>query len=74
MVWSIAVYPFGAGHALLVTRTHTRAVDERARRRLAWLWPLISPFAALLRGQVLRAVRDTAQRSAASKNATTRRS
>jgi hypothetical protein len=74
VAWSIAVFPFGAGHTLLVTRTHTRALDERARRRLALLWPLISPFAALLRGQVLRAVRETAQRSAASKNATTRRS
>jgi len=61
VAWSIAVMPFGAGHALLVTRTRTHAVDTLARRRLTLLWPLISPFAALLRIQVLRAIKATAE-------------
>jgi hypothetical protein len=74
VAWSIAVFPFGAGHAVLVTRTRTQAVDERARQRLAWTWPLIAPFAAMLRSEVLRAIREAAQPSAVSKNATTRRS
>lgn len=61
VIWSLSVTPFGAGHALLVTRTRTYAVDEVARRRFAWTWPAISPFAALLRGQVLRAVQAEAE-------------
>lgn len=63
VAWSIGVVPFGAGHALLVMRTRTLTVDERARRRFALLWPLIAPFAALLRGQALRAIKAAAERS-----------
>lgn len=77
VVWSIGVTPFGAGHALLTTRTRTRALDAVARRRFTLLWPLVAPFAALLRRQVLLAVTATAeaaQRNAESKTPTTRRS
>ena len=61
VAWSIAVVPFGAGHTLLITRTRTQTVDAVARRRFALLWPLISPFAALMRGQALRAIKSTAE-------------
>lgn len=63
VAWSIEVLPFGAGHSVLVTRTRTYAVDALARRRFAWTWPVIAPFAALLRGQVLRAIKAQAERT-----------
>jgi hypothetical protein len=56
VAWAIEVQAGGADHTLLVTRTRTHAVDARARRRFGVLWPLIAPFAALLRGQVLRTI------------------
>jgi hypothetical protein len=62
VTWSLAVEPFGAGHSLLVTETRTRAADEITARRFALVWPVISPFAAVLRGQVLRAVKAEAER------------
>jgi hypothetical protein len=61
VAWAIAVLPFGAGHTLLMMRTRTHAVDAVARRRFALLWPLIAPFAALLRGQALRAIKASAE-------------
>jgi hypothetical protein len=61
VLWSIEVMPFGAGHSVLVTRTRTHAVDVLARRRFALTWPLVAPFAALLRGQVLRAIKAQAE-------------
>ncbi|MDA0181887.1 hypothetical protein OJ997_16410 [Solirubrobacter phytolaccae] len=58
--WTIDAQPFGAGHTLLVSRT-----EARGGRRFALAWPLIAPFAALLRGQVLRAVKAEAERAQA---------
>ena len=60
--WSITVEPFGAGRTLLTTETRTHATDDLAARRFALIWPLISPFAALLRRQVLRAITERAER------------
>lgn len=62
VTWSVSAEPFGAGHCVLTTETRTQTTDEVAARRFAWLWPLIAPFAALLRGQVLRAVKAEAER------------
>jgi len=62
VAWSIEVMPFGAGHSVLVTRTRTQAVDPLARRRFGLTWPLIAPFARLLRGQVLHAIKAQAER------------
>jgi hypothetical protein len=62
VTWSLSVEPFGAGHTLLVTETRARAMDELAARRFALVWPVLSPFAALLRRQVLHAVKDEAER------------
>jgi hypothetical protein len=61
VVWTLEVAAFGAGHALLTTETGTETTDERATRRLALMWPLISPFALLLRRQVVRAIKAEAE-------------
>lgn len=61
VVWSISVHPFGAGHSLLVTETRTSATDAVAKRRFGLLWPVIAPFASLLRSQVLRAIKAEAE-------------
>jgi hypothetical protein len=61
VVWTLEVVPFGAGHALLTTETGTQTTDSITARRFALMWPFISPFAALLRRQVLRAVKATAE-------------
>ena len=61
VVWSISVLPFGACHALLVTETRTFATDARAKRRFGVLWPMIAPFAALMRSQVLQAIKAEAE-------------
>lgn len=61
VVWTLEVVPFGAGHALLTTETGTQTTDAIAARRFELMWPLLSPFAALLRRQVLRAVRTQAE-------------
>jgi len=62
VVWSLSVVPFGAGHCVLTTETRTEPTDAAAARRFRLVWPLISPFAALLRMQVLRAVKAHAER------------
>jgi hypothetical protein len=56
VTWSLSVAPFGAGHTLLTSATRTTFTDAAAERRFRLLWPLMAPFAALLRNQVLRAV------------------
>lgn len=61
VVWTLEVAPFGAGHTLLTTQTGTQTTDEIAARRFALMWPIISPFASLLRGQVLRAIKAEAE-------------
>jgi hypothetical protein len=61
VVWSLSVHPFGAGHTLLVTETRTQATDAQAKRRFGLMWPVISPFAALLRSQVLQAIKTEAE-------------
>ncbi|HEY6886632.1 MAG TPA: hypothetical protein VI300_02595 [Solirubrobacter sp.] len=61
VVWSISVHPFGAGHTLLATETRTFATDALAKRRFGLLWPLIAPFAALMRSQVLLAIKREAE-------------
>jgi hypothetical protein len=61
VVWSLSVEPFGASHSLLVTETRTVTTDAVAGRRFRLLWPIISPFAALLRMQVLRAIKADAE-------------
>ena len=57
VTWSLSAAPFGAGHTLLTTRTRTVTTDVLAARRFRLVWPLIRPFAALLRMQVLRAIK-----------------
>jgi hypothetical protein len=61
VAWSLSVAPFGAGHCLLTTETRTRTTDAVAARRFRLLWALISPFAALLRKQVLCAIKAEAE-------------
>ena len=61
VVWSLSVEPFGASHSLLVTETSTTTTDDTAARRFRLIWPVISPFAALLRMQVLRAIKAEAE-------------
>ena len=66
VTWSLSAEPFGAGHSLLVTEIRTRTTDELTARRFALVWPALSPFAALLRRQVLRAIKSEAERVPAS--------
>ena len=61
VTWSLSAAPFGAGHTLLTTRTRTVPTDDTAARRLRLIWPAIRPFAALLRMQVLRAIKAHAE-------------
>jgi hypothetical protein len=49
--WALSIAPAGNG-AVLTSRTWM----DGASRRVRLLWPLIAPFAALLRHHVLRAV------------------
>jgi hypothetical protein len=61
VTWSLSVTPFGAGHTLLTTTTSTETCDAAAARRFRLIWPLIRPFASILRMQVLRAVKTHAE-------------
>jgi hypothetical protein len=61
VVWALSVEPFGASHSLLVSETRTHTTDAVAARRFRLLWPVISPFAGILRMQVLRAIKAEAE-------------
>jgi hypothetical protein len=61
VTWSLSVAPFGAGHTLLTTTTSTETCDATAARRFRLIWPLIGPFASILRMQVLRAIKAHAE-------------
>jgi hypothetical protein len=61
VTWALSVAPFGAGHTLLATTTATEPCDAVAARRFRVMWPLIRPFASLLRMQVLRAIKAHAE-------------
>lgn len=72
--WSFVVEPLGAERSLLITETRTQPTDAVARSRFRLYWAVVSPFAALTRRLVLRAIRSQAEtRQAAHRTATTGR-
>ena len=64
VAWSLAVAADGE-RSRLITETRTLATDPHTRRRFRLMWPVIAPFAALLRRMVLRAVKREAERAVA---------
>ena len=61
VAWAMTVTPFGPDRSLLTTETRTATNDAQTRRRFLVLWWIIAPFAALLRRQVLLAIKAEAE-------------
>ncbi|HVE79372.1 MAG TPA: hypothetical protein VNA89_10945 [Gemmatimonadaceae bacterium] len=64
-VWSFTVRELGEGLTELATETRVRCADAGARRRFLPYWALIRPGSGLIRRLMLRAIRRTAERTAA---------
>jgi hypothetical protein len=62
VAWGFSLAPHAGGGTLLITETRTSANDPATRRRFRLMWPVIAPFAALLRRRVLVAIRVEAER------------
>lgn len=61
VAWGFSVSPHAGGGTVLTTETRTAANDAATRRRFRVMWPVIWPFAALLRRLVLQAIRAEAE-------------
>ena len=60
-VWNFALEP-GPGHStLLSTETRVQCVDSHARRRFKMYWMVVGPFSALIRRDMLRALKRQAE-------------
>lgn len=62
-VWNFTLHIVGPGECELRTETRVLCADAAARRRFLPYWWLIRPGSGLIRGDMLRAIRDTAERA-----------
>jgi hypothetical protein len=60
--WSFEVWPAEGGRAWLVTETRVRCADAATRRTFARYWRVVRPGSGLLRGIMLRRIRQAAER------------
>lgn len=61
VAWNFALDPHGAGGTLLSTETRVRCLDDASRRRFRFYWFFIRPFSGLVRGEMLRAIKRSAE-------------
>jgi hypothetical protein len=62
IVWTIAVEPEGRMRSVFHTETRVTTTDLDSRRRLRRYWSLVSPGIRLIRHEMLRLVRQEAER------------
>ena len=62
--WSFELVPDGAG-VTVTTETRVYCTDDESRRKFRRYWHLIGPFSALIRREMLRAIRKRAESAAA---------
>lgn len=61
-VMNFAVLPQPDGRTLLTTETRIWCLDEESRRKFRWYWAVIAPFSGLIRREMLRVIRQEAER------------
>jgi hypothetical protein len=66
-VWNFSLVPKGASLTRLCTETRVRCLDEVSRRRFRLYWSVIAPFSGLIRREVLRTIRNEAERADSAK-------
>ncbi len=59
--WNFTLNPAGDGAVRVATETRVRCTDAASRRRFRAYWLLVGPFSALIRREMLRAIRRTAE-------------
>lgn len=62
-VWNFSFVEEGSEVTRLATETRVQCQDDASRRRFRVYWALIAPFSGLIRREVLRAIRKTAESS-----------
>ncbi|HEX8390934.1 MAG TPA: hypothetical protein VF665_01150 [Longimicrobium sp.] len=60
--WNFAVLPAERG-SLIVTETRVRCTDPHALRMFGRYWRLVGPFSGLIRREMLRGIRNDAERA-----------
>lgn len=60
--WNFSLAPEGDGRTRLSTETRVLCTDDESRRRFLRYWRLIGPFSALTRMEMLRTIRNAAER------------
>jgi len=63
-VWVFLIEPMGDGTCKLTTSTRVACADLSSRRKFRLYWFFIGPFSGLIRREVLRLVRKTAEDAA----------
>jgi hypothetical protein len=63
-VWNFSLEPDGNGNRLN-TETRIKCMDIDSRKRFGFYWKFIQPFSGLIRMEMLRAIRNRAESSAA---------
>lgn len=62
--WSFTLAPRPDGGTELVTETRVLCTDAASRRRFRLYWAVVRPFSGWIRREILRLVRDAAERGA----------
>lgn len=62
IMWMIAVEPNAGGGSVFRTETRVMTTDPDSRRRFRWYWTMVSPGVVLIRREMLRLVRQKAER------------
>jgi len=60
-VWNFSLVEESAGLTRLATETRVLCLDRSSRRRFRVYWTFIAPFSGLIRREVLRAIRRSAE-------------
>jgi hypothetical protein len=62
-VWTFELSPENSGRTILITETRVECLGSTARRLFSIYWFFIRPFSGIIRMEMLRAVRNKAERS-----------
>lgn len=63
-VWSFEIFQMKNGSNILATETRIHCPDKRSRRRFAVYWKIIRPFSGLIRKEMLRLIKKSAEGTA----------
>jgi hypothetical protein len=62
IVWTLRADPVGNSQAIFRTETRATATDVEAREKFRWYWSFLSPGIILIRGLMLPAVKEAAEK------------